>query len=54
MIEWMKNNFFSDKNVLDWGYSYGQRLTNYEGINQIKNVKEKLLKIQNLNQQQFA
>ena len=44
MIEWKKNNFFSDKNVLDWGYSYGQRLTNYEGINQIKNVKEKLLK----------
>lgn len=44
MIEWMKNNFFSEKNVLDWGYSYGQRLTNYKGINQIENVKEKLLK----------
>ena len=44
MIEAMKKNFFTDQNVLDWGYSYGQRLTNYEGINQIENIKEKLLK----------
>lgn len=46
MIDWMKNNFFSIDSILDWGYSYGQRLTNYEGINQIENVKKKLLKNQ--------
>ena len=44
MIEWMKKNFFSNENILNWGYSYGQRLKNYDGINQLESVKEKLLK----------
>ena len=43
MITWMKNNFFSNNEVLNWGYSYGQRLTNYEGINQLENIEQKLL-----------
>lgn len=44
MIEWMKKNFFSNDNVLNWGYSYGQRLKDYNGINQLENVIEKLQK----------
>lgn len=44
MIDWMKKNFFSKDNVLNWEYSYGQRLTDYLGINQLENIKRKLLK----------
>lgn len=43
MIEWMKKNFFSKDNVLNWGYSYGKRLMDYQGINQLENIKKKLL-----------
>ncbi len=44
MIDWMRRNFFDFEPVLDWGYSYGQRFFNYDGINQIKNVIKKLKK----------
>lgn len=43
IIQQMKKNFFSLENIPSWGYSYGQRLTNYEGINQIETIKRKLL-----------
>lgn len=42
MISWMENNFLEEKPVLDWGYSYGQRLFNYNGINQIQEIIKKL------------
>ncbi len=44
MIVWMKDNFLKTKQVLDWGYSYGQRFFSFDGINQIKKVIEKLSK----------
>jgi len=44
MVEWMRNNFLSNEPVLNWGYSYGQRFTNFDGINQIDSVIEKLKK----------
>jgi len=44
MIKWMQDNFLTQKPVLNWGYSYGQRFFNYEGIDQITNVIEKLKK----------
>lgn len=44
MIAWMKDNFLKKDPVLDWGYSYGQRFFNFEGINQVGNVVAKLKK----------
>lgn len=44
MIEWMKENFLETDHVEDWGYSYGERLQNYEGVNQIQATIEKLIK----------
>lgn len=43
-ITWMRKNFFEDKPVLNWGYSYGQRLCKYMGVNQIEEIYHKLLK----------
>lgn len=42
MISWMRGNFLSLEPVLNWGYSYGQRFTDFDGINQIELVIEKL------------
>lgn len=42
MVKWMKGNFLRKEPVLDWGYSYGQRLFDFEGINQVKNIVAKL------------
>ncbi len=42
MVEWMRNNFFKLDPVLNWGYSYGQRFFEYDGINQVSNIVEKL------------
>ncbi|MDO8579362.1 MAG: thymidylate synthase, partial [bacterium] len=42
MIEWMRNNFLSKNPVDSWGYSYGQRFMDFDGINQIQNIIEKL------------
>ncbi len=45
MIDWMvKKNFCGNKPVLNWGYCYGLRLNNYNGVNQIKKIIEKLKK----------
>jgi thymidylate synthase len=44
MIEWMRNNFLSNNPVDSWGYSYGQRFTDFGGINQIQDVIQKLKK----------
>jgi len=44
IIAWMKNNFLKTVPFNDWGYSYGQRLFNYRGVNQIDNIIEKLIK----------
>jgi thymidylate synthase len=43
MISWMVDkNFGSSEPVLDWGYSYGMRLRDFDGINQIDEVVKKL------------
>ncbi|MFC1750043.1 thymidylate synthase [Pseudomonadota bacterium] len=42
MIEWMEGNFLSDKPIEKWGFSYGERLVAYEGVNQLKKVIVKL------------
>lgn len=42
IIDWMKDNFLKQQPVLDWGYSYGQRFFNYNGVNQIEKVIKKL------------
>lgn len=44
MIDWMRKNFLSKEPVGNWGYSYGQRFTNFDGIDQIGAVIEKLKK----------
>jgi thymidylate synthase len=44
MIEWMRNNFLKMDPVLNWGYSYGQRFFDYDGIDQVAKVIDKLKK----------
>jgi len=44
MLKWMRNNFHSTEPVENWGYCYGQRLQNFEGINQMEKVIIKLKK----------
>lgn len=44
MIEWMRGNFLKTDPVLNWGYSYGQRFFDYDGIDQVAKVIEKLKK----------
>ncbi|MCL4379420.1 thymidylate synthase [Candidatus Marsarchaeota archaeon] len=42
MVDFMLGNFLKQDSVLDWGYSYGKRLFNYNGINQMDRVIKKL------------
>jgi thymidylate synthase (methanogen type) len=42
MIRWMEDNFTKTKPIPEWGYSYGQRLFDKNGINQIENIIKKL------------
>ena len=42
MIKWMRNNFFNYTALSNWGYSYGQRLFNYNKIDQVKMVIKRL------------
>ncbi len=45
MISWMNDNFLSLKEVDNWGYSYGQRMYNFDGnYNQFEKIAEKLIK----------
>src|SRR3989344_8329901 len=44
MVDWMRKNFLSLDPVANWRYSYGQRFTDYYGIDQIKGIIEKLKK----------
>lgn len=44
MLEWMRDNFHSDKPIEGWGYCYGQRLKNFEGVNQYERIINKLKK----------
>lgn len=44
MIDWMRKNFLSTEPVANWGYSYGQRITDHHGVNQIESAIEKLRK----------
>lgn len=45
MIDWMVNkNFGGPQPILDWGYSYGMRLRNFAGTNQIAESIKKLQK----------
>jgi thymidylate synthase len=43
MIDWMKENFLSLNPIEDWGYSYGQRMYDFNGYNQFNQVAEKLI-----------
>ncbi|MDD3434572.1 MAG: thymidylate synthase [Candidatus Pacebacteria bacterium] len=43
-IKWMKQNFEQTEPMNNWGYSYGQRLYNFGGVNQIKSIIQKLKK----------
>lgn len=42
MFDWMQKNFFGKKSLEEWGYSYGQRLFDYNGIDQIKSLTGRL------------
>lgn len=42
MVEWMYNNFLSEDPVEDWGYSYGSRLKDFHGEDQLEYITEKL------------
>lgn len=42
MIEWMHDNFHSMAPIDGWGYSYGSRFYEFDGIDQVEYVKEKL------------
>lgn len=42
MISWMLNNFDKITPIDGWGYSYGQRLYDFAGVDQIKSVISKL------------
>lgn len=42
LVQWMHDNFHSMVPVEGWGYSYGSRLYDFEGVDQIEHVKEKL------------
>jgi len=44
MIEFMISNFLEKEPVLNWGYSYGQRIYDFSGINQFKKIANKLKK----------
>ncbi len=44
MLNWMKNNFLTLEPVENWGYSYGQRILNYQGINQFNEIVKKFKK----------
>lgn len=45
MVDWMVDkNFGNGKPIPDWGYSYGIRLRNFEGVDQIAASIEKLRK----------
>ena len=45
MIDWMVNkNFGVSEPVLNWGYCYGMRFRNFNGVNQINRIVTKLKK----------
>lgn len=42
LVQWMHDNFHSMDPIDGWGYSYGSRLYDFEGVNQLEYVKAKL------------
>ena len=44
MITWMRSNFFVQEEIREFGFSYAQRLRNYQNVDQIKGVVERLRK----------
>ncbi len=44
MLDWMRANFLQRRALPEWGYSYGQRFFDYDGLNQVEQVIEKLKK----------
>lgn len=44
MVEFMISNFENQKKIENWGYSYGQRIYDYKGINQLDYIISKLQK----------
>lgn len=44
MLEWMRKNFMDTAEVEGWGYSYGQRLFDFSGHDQIEETIAKLKK----------
>ncbi len=43
MIRFMKKNFLNKEPIKEWGYSYGQRIFNHNGVNQFENIAKKLI-----------
>lgn len=42
MVDWMRKNFLEKEAVANWGYSYGQRFFDFDGIDQIAQIIKKL------------
>jgi len=42
MIQWMKNNFNKKTPIRGWGYSYGSRIKDFQGFNQMSVIIKKL------------
>ncbi len=43
MIVWMKKNFLEQEPLPQWGYSYGSRIQNFSGTNQLSMCIQKLI-----------
>jgi len=44
LLKFMEKNFLKCEPVKDWGYSYGSRIFNFRGVNQVDEVVKKLSK----------
>lgn len=42
IIRWMEDNFSKKKPIENWGYSYGQRIYDFLGVNQLEYIVKKL------------
>lgn len=44
LLKFMERNFLKCETISDWGYSYGSRIFNFHGVNQVDEVVKKLSK----------
>jgi thymidylate synthase (methanogen type) len=42
MLEFMEKNFLETTPISEWGYSYGSRIFDFKGINQVEEIVKKL------------